>query len=143
MCFSYNYVGGLDLARPDTMDSVRFWLDDIRSRGMIAGFCTHHATIIHISEDRGYDPDFYVTPLNFLNVYCDYPTAVSAAHRTDKPVIAIKPLGGGGAVSPEKGLTCAYASLKATDFVTVGTENEEIAEYNAALATRLIGMLGR
>ena len=139
--FTYDLFGGLDLSQPDRCDQVIPWLEEIRKRGMIPGLGTHRPPILHLAEERGYGAEFYVTTLNFAGIYCDYADAVRAIHSIQKPFIAIKTLGGGCVVKPRDGLTCAYASLKRTDLVALGMENEEIVEYNAKLAADIIACL--
>ena len=141
--FHYNYVGHVVPDQGDTLDKVVDWLALIRERGMVPGLGTHQPYIIRQAEARGYDLEFYTTPLNFLGIYCQYHAAVMAINETRKPVLAIKTLGGGLKTSPQDGLTCALASLKPTDMVAVGMENEEIVEDNAALVAGIIAALGR
>lgn len=96
---------------------------------------------MELAEARGYDTDFYVTPLNTLRIYCEYEAAVLAINRTPKTVIASKTLGGGARLAPGDGLTVAYASLKPGDIVAVGMENEECAAGNARTAEELLSVL--
>jgi len=141
--FHYNYVGHLVPDRGDTLDKVVEWLALIREKGMVPGLGTHQPYIIRQAEARGYDLGFYTTSLNFLGIYCQYHAAVMAINETRRPVLAIKTLGGGLKTSPPDGLTCALTSLKPTDLVAVGMENEEIVEENAALVAGILTTLER
>jgi hypothetical protein len=141
MCFQYNFVGGLCLDQPDTLDCVIPWLAHIRERGCTPGLGTHRAPIICLAEERGYDAEFYITPLNAQRVYCDYADAVATINQVKKPIITIKTLGGSAKVSPEEGFTTAFTALKKTDCIAVGMENEEIVGYNAQLTRSILGWL--
>jgi hypothetical protein len=136
-------VGGILPQEGDRLDDVVDWLALIRERGMVAGLGMHQAFILREAERRGYGVDFYVTTLNSLRVYCDYHSAVMAVNETDRPVLAIKTLGGGAKVTPPEGLTCALTALKPTDMVVVGMEYEEAVEENAALVARICSALAR
>lgn len=140
-CFKYNYVGGICIDGTDNLNDIVPWLEHIKAKGCVAGMGTHRPQIIAEAENRNIGAEFYVTPLNYLGIYCEYANAVRIINQTDKPFIAIKTLGGGAKTSPEEGLTCAYTALKKSDIVAVGCENEEIAEYNAALVRNLLGWL--
>jgi hypothetical protein len=142
-CFQYNYVGGLMPGAGDDLDQVIEWLALIGERGMVAGLGMHQAYILREADRRGYDVEFYTTTLNSLHVYCDYHAAVMAVNETEKPVVAIKTLGGGAKVTPQEGLTCALTALKPTDMLAVGMEYEEAVEENAALVTRICEALAR
>ena len=139
--FKYNFVGGIAPEEGDTLDQVVDWLALIRERGMVPGLGTHRAYIITEAEKRGYDTEFYTTTMNTLGIYCEYHAAVMAINRLRKPVVAIKTLGGGLKTSPENGLTVALASLKPTDILAVGVENEESVEHNAALVQNISATL--
>lgn len=140
-CFSYNYVGGLVMDGKDHFEDVLPWLARIRERGCVAGLGTHRAQIIQCAEERGYDADFYVTPLNYLKVYCDYAPAVATINQVGKPILCIKTLGGSAKITPEEGFTAAFTAIKRTDCVVVGMENEECVAYNANLARGILGWL--
>jgi hypothetical protein len=79
-------------------DELQRIVDAIRRRfgGFLLG--THYAgVIIPMVEDAGVRVDGYLTPVNAAGIYM-FPTqthAVDAIHHAGKPVIAIKPLGGG------------------------------------------------
>jgi hypothetical protein len=141
--FRYNYVGGIMPSEGDRLDEVVEWLALIHQTGMVAGLGTHQSYILREAARRGYDVDFYTTTLNSLRVYCDYHGAVMAINETDKPVLAIKTLGGGAKVTPLEGLTCALTALKPIDMIAVGMEYEEAVEENAALVTRICEALAR
>jgi hypothetical protein len=140
-CFSYNYVGGLVMDGNDRFADVLPWLERIRERGCAAGLGSHRPGIIQLAEERGYGAEFYVTPLNFVGVYCDYAPAVRLINTVAKPFIAIKTLGGSARVMPEEGMTCAFTALKKTDCIAMGVENEESIEYDARLAADVLGWL--
>lgn len=140
-CFSYNFVGAIELERGDHLDDVLPWLARIRERGCVPGLASHRPQIIRLAQERGYGAEFYVTPLNMLSVYCEYAAAVRVINEVPQPVIAIKTLGGSARISPLEGMTCAYTALKRTDCIAMGMENEECAQYDADCAREILGLL--
>jgi hypothetical protein len=141
--FHYNYVGGLVLDRGDTLDRVIPWLSLAREKGLVPGLGTHRAQILELAGQRGYDVDFYVTTLNYIGTYCSYADHVRAIRLTEKPVIVIKPMGGGGQVKPADAFTLCFTGLKPTDIVAVGMEHELMVEENARLAADILAFLGQ
>ncbi|MFQ6097629.1 MAG: hypothetical protein ACE5O2_07870 [Armatimonadota bacterium] len=141
MQFHYNYVGGLALDDGDTLDRVIPWLALIRDKKMVPGLGTHRAQILNLARERGYDAEFYVTTLNYIGTYCSYADHVRAIRLTEKPVIAIKPMGGGGQVKPADAFTLCFTGMKPTDIVAVGMEHEQMVEENARLATDILSFL--
>jgi len=139
--FQYNYVGGLMLGEPDCLDRIKPWLAHVREKGMTPGIGTHRHQILSVAEERGYDVEFYVHALNSIGVYCSYAESVRAIRSTPKTVIAIKTLGGSAKIRPEDGLTIAYLSIKPSDIVAVGMENEECVEHNAGLVRGLLDIV--
>jgi len=94
-------------------DELQRIVDAIRRRfgGFLLG--THYAgVIIPLVEDAGVRVDGYLTPVNAAGIYM-FPTqthAVDAIRRAGKPVIAIKPLGG-GRVPPTKAFHYLFHDL--------------------------------
>jgi len=140
--FHYNYVGNIVLGKADTLDRAIPWLALIREKGMLPGLGTHRHQILRLAEKRGYDAEFYMTTFNFTNKYCSYAEQFRAVRATAKPIVAIKPMGGGGQIPPADALTCCFTGLKPIDVVAVGMENEHIVEHNARLTVEILEALG-
>jgi len=142
-CFSFSRTGKPLLDAGDTLDRLVEFTNLIHELGMPAGMGSHHWQILRVMDEREYDVQFMVTTLNYVGVYCEYAGAVRAINTIDRPIIAIKTLGGNARVPPQDGLTCAFTGIKRGDVVAVGMEHEEAAEENARLAEQIIGYLGR
>ncbi|MGD8240829.1 MAG: hypothetical protein PVH68_19925 [Armatimonadota bacterium] len=140
--FHYNYVGNIVLDRGDTLDRVIPWLALIREKGMLPGLGTHRHQILRLAEERGYEAEFYATPFNFTNKYCSYAEQFKAVRSTPKPIVAIKPMAGGGQIAAADALTCCFTGLKPTDVVAVGVENEHMVAHNARLTVEILEAVG-
>lgn len=142
--FSYRRGDRPVLDGSDRMDELLPMLDAIRSHGLPAGIGTHFWVILEEMQRRGYDPDFFVTTLNYVGVHCrGYAETVRLINTIAKPFVVIKTLGGSAKVRPQDGFTCAYTAIKPTDIVAVGIEHEEAVREDAALAAGIIGCLKR
>ena len=142
-CFTFNRAGRPLMDAGDSLDDLTEFVDLIHELGMPAGMGSHHWQILKVMDERDYNVEFMVTTLNYLGVYCEYAGAVRAINTIDRPIIAIKTLGGNARITPQDGLTCAFTALKPSDIVAVGMEHEEAAAENARLAEQIIGFLKR
>lgn len=118
-------------------DELQRIVDSIRRRfgGFLLG--THYAgVIIPLVEDAGVHVDGYLTPVNAEGIYM-FPTqkhAVEAIRRAGKPVVAIKPLGG-GRVSPKKAFHYLFHDLDIpASMVGIGSLAEAEETLGAAAA---------
>ncbi|MEE8569999.1 hypothetical protein DRO66_01520 [Candidatus Bathyarchaeota archaeon] len=100
---------------------------------------THYAgIIIPLVEEAGIDVDGYLTPINADGIHM-FPTqkhAIEAICNTGKPVIAIKPLGG-GRVQPKKAFRYLFHKLN-IQATMVGIGNMEEAEETFASAVEAL-----
>jgi len=120
------------------IDNIEEWLDLIRDHGFLAGIGTHNHQVVHISEERGYEPDFYLVTLNSLGYACsrDAEAVSRTVLNTTKPVLAFKVLAAGRIPSKEA-FEFVLSRIKATDFMVVGMAFPEEIEENAELIRRL------
>ena len=125
----------------DEIDGLPAFVDQIHEAGLIAGISTHQNATVELCEDRGYDIDVYLFPLNLRSyVYSGYQGTESVEERVSliqsvqKPFIIMKPLGG-GQIPPKEGLKFVLYNIKPTDIVTLGLSSIEEAEESLSLAT--------
>jgi len=116
-------------------DELQEIIDRIRNR--IGNFLlgTHYAgVIIPMVEESGVQVDGYLTPVNEKGIYM-FPTrkiAVEAIKKAGKPVIAIKPLGG-GRVPPRRAFRYLFQELNIpAALVGIGSIGEAEETFNAA-----------
>jgi len=117
----------------------------IREQGMFPGIGTHEPAAIEIAEERGYDAEFYVMSINCLDTFSfwgHHEHTGRIVRDTTKPVIAIKTLGA-GRVEPERGFQYAFAAMKPGDLISVGLLSGEEAEFDVAVACRVLQKLGQ
>jgi len=96
----------------------------------------HHAgSTIPTLEESEMEFDSYVTPVNKLGVMM-FPaanTALEATRKCEKPIIAIKPLGG-GRIQPRSALRYVYKELGLSFcMIGVGSESEAEEDFSTAL----------
>jgi hypothetical protein len=100
---------------------------------------THYTgLIIPMVEEAGVSVDGYLTPVNEAGIYM-FPTrrlAVEAIKKAGKPVIAIKPLGG-GRVRPERAFRYVFQELK-IPVAMVGIASLEEAEETLGAAKKVL-----
>ena len=111
----------------------------IRSKGMIPGISTHRPETITVADERGYDAELYIQPLNPLGHMspCEVSWVANTIRTTAKPVIVIKPLAA-GRVSPPHGLHFGFSNIKPADVVAVGVMSPEEIEEDATFAENLL-----
>jgi hypothetical protein len=116
------------------IDHVGEWLELIRVHGIPAGICSHNHEAIDISEERGYNPDFYMITLNPLRYSCaGDPDRISQSIKsTERPVLAFKIMAM-GRIPPDEAIQLTLSCIKDTDFMVVGMTIPEEVEENAEL----------
>jgi len=69
----------------------------IREAGLVPGVACHDGDRLRMVDEGGYDVSVFATPVNKLGFYMspNQRSILDAVSRTQKPVIAIKPLAGG------------------------------------------------
>jgi len=143
------------LIREGRPDVIKRCMDIFRSHNVPAGVGAHDINVIRVSEELGFDPDFYVK----THHHHDYPTAPKDASKLttpyeeipgywdrdpaetaevmadiDKPWIAFKTMAA-GTIAPESAFEFVYGN--GADFVYAGMFDYEIAE-DVETATRVI-----
>jgi hypothetical protein len=116
-------------------DELQRIVDTIRRRFGVFLLGTHYAgVIIPLVEDAGVHVDGYLTPVNAEGIYM-FPTqkhVVDAIRHAGKPVIAIKPLGG-GRVQPKKAFHYLFHDLNLpAAMVGIGSLSEAEETLGAA-----------
>jgi hypothetical protein len=123
-------------------DELQRVVKRIRDRFGVFLLGTHYAgIIIPMVEEAGVDVDGYLTPVNAEGIHM-FPTqklAVEAIYNAGKPVVAIKPLGG-GRVHPSKAFKYLFNKLNVqATMVGIGSMGE--AEETFASAVEVINNL--
>jgi hypothetical protein len=135
----------------------------IRDQGVLVGLSAHDPTLIETAEEKGWDIDYYMTALYFLNrtkeeqrailgndlplgeIYLpsDPPRMFKVIKATSKPCLAYKLLAAGRRIgSPAEVRRCfeeAFANLKSKDAAIVGMYQQfgdQVAE-NAAIVREI------
>ena len=120
--------------RLDLLESLVNWLSDKYQYRCLLG--SHHAGItIPILETSKINFHGYVTPINKLGVmmFPTQKTCETAIRKTDKPVIAIKPLAG-GRIPPKPALEYVYRNVATSScMIGVGSQDEFAQDTSAAL----------
>jgi hypothetical protein len=116
-------------------DELQEIIDYLRKRYGVFLLGTHNAgLIIPMVEEAGVHVDGYLTPVNPDGIYM-FPTqlhAVNAIRSAGKPVIAIKPLGG-GRIPPKKAFQYLFHELEIdAAMVGVGSMQEAIETFGCA-----------
>jgi len=121
------------------IEYIQEWLDLIRDHGFLAGIGTHNHQVVDISEERGYNPDFYMVTINPMGYLCskDADAISRSILNTNKPVLAFKVLAA-GRIPPEEAFRFVLSRIKGTDFIVSGMVFPEEVEENAELIRRLI-----
>ena len=123
------------LVLTERFDELQRLVDTIRQRIGVFLLGTHYAgTIIPRVEAAGIEVDGYLTPINAAGIAM-FPTArhvVDAIRNAGKPVIAIKPLGG-GRIPPNEAFHYLFHDLKIPAvMVGVGSMAEAEETFHAA-----------
>ncbi|HEV3117680.1 MAG TPA: hypothetical protein VGY58_11535 [Gemmataceae bacterium] len=132
------------LFRDKRLDVLTDLLKRIRDRGVLVGLSAHNPALIEMSEDKGWDVDYYMCclyyltrpraeyekilgrdlPLGEIYLPCDPPEMFKRIKAARKPCLAYKVLAAGRRVgSPAEVRACfetALRNLKPTDAMIVG-----------------------
>lgn len=131
------------LVLTERFDELQTIVETIRERVGVFLLGTHYAgVIIPLVEEAGIDVDGYLTPVNAAGIYM-FPTqrhVVEAIRTATKPVIAIKPLGG-GRVPPHQAFRYLFQELNIpAAMVGIGSLAEADETFSAAAeALKLAG----
>jgi len=117
----------------DSIGGLAGLIDKVHAAGLLAGISTHRVETVELCEDRGYEIDTYLFPLNLLGfVYPGYEGTETVQDRAAivravcKPFILIKALGA-GRIPPDEGLQFVAENSKPNDLVSVGFGTDEEA----------------
>jgi hypothetical protein len=115
----------------------------IRELGMIPGLSTHRPETVALCDKAGYDVATYIQIYNPIGFLCQVETdwIEKIINETPKPVMCIKPLGG-GRVLPPTGFSFVYNSIKPIDTVCVGTLSPLEAEDDIRIVRRILERQG-
>jgi hypothetical protein len=125
-----------------TMKDVREWCKKVRDTGTMVGVGTHKPEVIAMTEEQGWDVDFYAgcvynrtrTPEEWKQVLhgelmempgegylqSDPARMYKVMRTTPKPCFAFKVLAAGRVTKVEQAFRTAYESIKPTDGVFIG-----------------------
>lgn len=107
----------------------------IKKNGLIAGVGSHLLDVTMASEEKGFDPDFYVKTLNRDVYHCAEPEKLFEFMKTvKKPWIAFKVLGA-GVTEPRRAFRDAFEN--GADFINVGMYDFQVKE-DALLTKRIL-----
>ncbi len=119
-----------------------------RDTGVMVGFSCHNPQMIEIAEERGWDIDFFMTSMYYMNrteamykkllgddlpygekyLPSDPSKMCGMIRRTKKPCLAFKTLAAGrlsnSPASIKRALSWVYANIKPTDAVILGMYNQ-------------------
>jgi hypothetical protein len=156
------------LHRQSKLDVLTTLLKRIRDQGVLVGLSAHNPALIELSEEKGWDVDYYMCclyyltrpreefqkllgkdlPLGEIYLPSDPPRMFQAIRAAKKPCLVYKVLAAGRRIgTPAEVRRCfetALANVKPTDALIVGMYqqfNDQVAE-NAALV-RELGSRGR
>lgn len=148
--------------RENRLDILKDLLKRIRDAGVLVGLSAHDPRLIQISEDEGWDVDYYMTALYNLagahktfeekfghpplgEVYLREDRTLMCEHirKTQKPCIAYKVLAAGRTIRSRnevrEEIAFALKNIKPTDALLIGMYqqfNDQISE-NAAIVAKL------
>jgi hypothetical protein len=107
----------------------------MKTKGLVAGICSHRPAIIEKAEELDLGAEFYMMTLNKVGYCCDDPEAAKCAmKKISKPFINFKVLGA-GRDKPESGFR--YAFEAGATFIAVGMFDFQVKE-NAELVTKIL-----
>jgi hypothetical protein len=151
------------LHRENKLDVLTDLLKRIRQTGVLVGLSAHNPALIELSEQKGWDVDYYMCglyyltrprdefqkllggelPLGEIYLSSDPPRMFKMIQATRKPCLAYKVLAAGRRIENSAQIRqcfeTAFANLKPTDAVIVGMyrqQSDQIAE-NAATVREL------
>ena len=114
----------------DTIPGLERMLAKIHEAGLLTAISTHQIKTVELCENKGYDIDVYLFPLNITGfVYPGYEGTESVEERVGlvrsiaKPFILMKTLGA-GRIPPEEGLHFVAENSKPNDLITFGFGSE-------------------
>lgn len=108
----------------------------MKERGIVAGVCSHHASLIEKAEELDLGAEFYMLTLNGVGYACDDPEAAKRTmERIEKPFISFKVLGA-GRDKAESGFSNAFDA--GATFIAVGMFDFLVKE-NVELVNRILG----
>ena len=133
--YSQGGFAGDELYKKGQIDIIAKVVEFIKQNGLIAGVGSHMLEVTMASEEKGFDPDFYVKTLNNDVYYCKEPEKLfSYMKKVKKPWIAFKVLGA-GVTEPRRGFR--YAFENGADFINIGMYDFQIKE-DVLLTKRLL-----
>ena len=130
-------------------DVVEDLLKRTRDTGVMVGFSCHNPQMIEIAEERGWDVDFYMTSMYYVNrtpamyrkilgedlphgekyLPSDPPKMCKMIRQTRKPCLAFKTLAAGrtsnSPAAIRQSLAWVYDHIKPTDALILGMYNQE------------------
>jgi hypothetical protein len=151
---------GERLHRQNKIELLTDLLKRIRQTGAHVGLSAHNPALIQLSEEKGWDVDYYMTclyyltrpreefqkllggelPLGEIYLSSDPPRMFKIIQATRKPCLVYKILAAGrkieNAAQVRQGFETAFANLKSTDAVIVGMYqqlNDQIAENTSTV----------
>jgi hypothetical protein len=151
--------------REGKLDVLTDLLKRIRQAGVLVGLSAHNPALIELSEEKGWDVDYYMTclyyltrpraefqkilggdlPLGEIYLPSDPPRMLAAMRAAKKPCLMYKVLAAGRRIdSPAEIRRCFQSALggaKPTDAMIVGMYNpfgDQLAD-NAAIVRELLG----
>jgi hypothetical protein len=154
---------GERLHRQNKLDVLTDLLKRIRDQGVLVGLSAHNPALIELSEEKGWDVDYYMCclyyltrpkdeyikllgadlPLGEIYLPSDPPRMFKVIQQARKPCLAYKVLAAGRRISNaaevRKCFEVALANIKPTDAVIVGMYqqfNDQVME-NAALVRQI------
>jgi hypothetical protein len=135
---------GERLHRQNKLDTLRDLLKRIRDQGVLVGLSAHNPALIELSEEKGWDVDYYMCclyyltrpreecqkllggelPLGEIYLPTDPPRMFKAIQRTRKPCLAFKVLAAGRTVENagqvRRCFETAFRNIKSSDATIVG-----------------------
>ena len=123
-------------------ETIRGWLELIRSHGLPAGMATHGAKTHLVAEEKGLPADFYHQTMYRPDDYVrpGFDESLATIEKLEKPVVAYKVLGA-GRILPKDALPEVLRRLRRKDGICIGMfprDKDQLAE-DAALMTQPTG----
>ena len=120
-------------------ETIRGWLELIRSHGLPAGMATHGAKTHLVAEEKGLPADFYHQTMYRPDDYVrpGFDESLATIEKLEKPVVAYKVLGA-GRILPKDALPEVLRRLRRKDGICIGMfprDKDQLAE-DAALMTQ-------
>jgi len=123
-------------------ETIRGWLELIRSHGLPAGMATHGVKTHLVAEEKGLPADFYHQTMYRPDDYVrpGFDESLATIEKLEKPVVAYKVLGA-GRILPKDALPEVLRRLRRKDGICIGMfprDKDQLAE-DAALMTQPTG----